>query len=338
MKFKLFICAFFIGRIAVAQENVSHNYYQFPDSVQVIQFMTEIKMGGLSGNKEIYAGIQNDILNLFFELDENKKAIVFKFPTNATVLASGLHTETGSNEVKLFYDWTPKASYKLLLSSATDSAENFSLFSGYVFLPKENKWKLIGTCRIEGRSNSMLGLASFHSAEKLQASFTQVAIQRNTGSWKDVLKNQNMPAPMINWFGNVDSMERAQIETKTIEDSIRENRNDATRNEQGVYFKIIKMGAGQKITVNDTVIAYYKGYTFSDGKIFDQTKEGPATFPLKRLIRGWQLGIPLIEVGGKIKLVIPSGLAYSIRTRSPKIPPNSILVFEIEVVGIKPLL
>jgi len=74
---------------------------------------------------------------------------------------------------------------------------------------------------------------------------------------------------------------------------------------------------------------------FSDGTVFDQAKDKPATFPLKRLIRGWQIAAPLVKVGGKIKIVIPSGLAYSIRTRAAKIPPNSILVFEIEVVDAK---
>ena len=68
----------------------------------------------------------------------------------------------------------------------------------------------------------------------------------------------------------------------------------------------------------------------------DQSKEKPAIFPLKRLIKGWQIGVPLLKVGGKIKLVVPSDLAYSIRTRSAKIPPNSILEFEIEVLDAKP--
>jgi FKBP-type peptidyl-prolyl cis-trans isomerase len=53
---------------------------------------------------------------------------------------------------------------------------------------------------------------------------------------------------------------------------------------------------------------------------------------LARLIKGWQVGLEGTRVGEKVKLLIPSGLAYSIRTRSPKIPPNSILVFEIETV------
>ena len=97
----------------------------------------------------------------------------------------------------------------------------------------------------------------------------------------------------------------------------------------------LKEGNGRQVSVNDTVTVYYKGYLLKDGSIFDQTKDKPATFPLKRLIMGWQIGVPLCKVGGKIKIIIPSNLAYSIRTRGAKIPPNSILVFEIEVVDAK---
>ena len=103
----------------------------------------------------------------------------------------------------------------------------------------------------------------------------------------------------------------------------------------GVYYSILKEGTGRQVSVNDTVTIFYKGYLFNDGSVFDETKDKPATFPLKRLIMGWQIGVPLCKVGGKIKIIIPSNLGYSIRTRAAKIPPNSILVFEIEVVDAK---
>jgi FKBP-type peptidyl-prolyl cis-trans isomerase len=72
-----------------------------------------------------------------------------------------------------------------------------------------------------------------------------------------------------------------------------------------------------------------------NGEIFDQTKEKPATFPLNRLIKGWQIGLTKCKKGGKMRLIIPSALAYSIRARAEKIPPNSILLFDIEVLDIK---
>jgi FKBP-type peptidyl-prolyl cis-trans isomerase len=90
--------------------------------------------------------------------------------------------------------------------------------------------------------------------------------------------------------------------------------------------------------VTDTVQVHYKGYLLETSEVFDQTTNEPRRFPLNRLIPGWQLGVPLIKTGGRIILVIPSHLGYNIRTRSPKIPPNSILVFEIEVLDTTPLL
>ena len=87
--------------------------------------------------------------------------------------------------------------------------------------------------------------------------------------------------------------------------------------------------------MSDTVTVLYKGSLLKDGSVFDETKKEPVSFPLNRLIKGWQIGLPLCRVGGKIKLIIPSAQAYSIRSRSKDIPPNSVLVFEIEVVGVK---
>ena len=88
------------------------------------------------------------------------------------------------------------------------------------------------------------------------------------------------------------------------------------------------------MALTDTVIARYKG-ALLDGEIFDQTKDKPATFPLARLIKGWQIGVPLCRVGGAIRLIIPSALAYSIRDRGYLIPPNQVLVFDIEVLIVK---
>ena len=110
---------------------------------------------------------------------------------------------------------------------------------------------------------------------------------------------------------------------------------DTTGSIDGVYYYILKEGTGDYVTVTDTVTVFYKGSLLKDGSIFDQTKGQPATFPLRRLIRGWQVGLPKCRTGGKIRLYIPSGLGYSIRSRSKDIPPNSVLVFDIEVLSVK---
>ena len=117
---------------------------------------------------------------------------------------------------------------------------------------------------------------------------------------------------------------------------MKSGKTDITDSIEGVYYKILNPGAGNQVALTDTVTVHYKGYLFENEEIFDQTKDKPATFPLNRLIKGWQLVIPLLKVGGKIKIVIPSSQAYSIRPRAARIPPNSILVFEVEVLDAKP--
>lgn len=145
----------------------------------------------------------------------------------------------------------------------------------------------------------------------------------------------NALLPVVNLLSHVDSVDQLNIDLKYIQQSISENKIDTKQSHENVYYTMMKEGTGRQVSVNDTVTVFYKGYLLKDGSIFDETKDKPATFPLKRLIMGWQIGVPLCKVGGKIKIVIPSNLAYSIRTRAAKIPPNSILVFEVEVVDAK---
>ena len=102
-----------------------------------------------------------------------------------------------------------------------------------------------------------------------------------------------------------------------------------------MFYHILQEGTGKLVSLTDTLTVFYKGYLFSDGSLFDQTKDKPAIFPLKRLVKGWQIGLQKCKVGGKIRLFIPSGLGYSIASRTKTIPPNSILVFDIELVSVK---
>ncbi|HUR66754.1 MAG TPA: FKBP-type peptidyl-prolyl cis-trans isomerase [Chitinophagaceae bacterium] len=330
--------------VATATVTDSTIVYALPDSVKAIQFLAEINVQGITGKKEVFAGISTDAVSLSLEADKMKE-IVFGFPKSAVVVAKGIGTDASEKgEVELKYDWVTGEPYKLLISVASDSAENFSLYSGYIFLPKEKKWKLIGTCKITGRWTTLQQPSIFYSSGKKAAMTVttgQVWCQRSNGTWRNMTartssdKDGTLPSPTVNLYNHADSIRQREIDTKLIEDAIASGKTDAKQNEQGVYYTIMKEGTGKQVSVNDTVIAHYKGYLFENGQVFDQTQETPATFPLKRLIKAWQIAVPLCKVGGKIKLVIPSDMAYSIRTRAAKIPPNSILVFEIEVVEVK---
>lgn len=85
-----------------------------------------------------------------------------------------------------------------------------------------------------------------------------------------------------------------------------------------------------------TVTIHYVG-RFIDGRIFDSSRQRnePATFPLNRLIKGWQEGVPMMRVGETWSFVIPAAIAYGDRDRPP-IPPGSTLLFEIELIAIPP--
>ena len=339
MKYYLLpVLSFLFIQSAKAVDKDSTVYYNLPDSVNAVQFMAEVKVMSVATSKEVFAGIKTDAVKLSLESDKNERTIVFAFPKTADVMAAGLNTDTGEKgEIEWKYNWRENETYKLLIATASDSAGNFSLYTGYIFLPKENKWKLIGSCKISGRWNTIQAPASFNTKTRkgsLQIHIGEVWCQRQNGSWMN-LKNDSLPSPTINLYVHIDSIQQRQIDKKIIEDAIVSGKKDVRENAKGIYYEMIKEGTGKQVSADDTVTIFYKGYLFANDSIFDQTKEKPATFPLKRLIKGWQIGVPLCKVGGKIKLVIPSDLAYSIRTRSAKIPPNSILVFEIEVLDAK---
>ena len=260
--------------------------------------------------------------------------------SNVACGAKGLGVDDSEKgELAWQYDWSVNVNYRLLLAVATDSAGNFSLDSGYIWLPGEEKWKLVGTCKIEGRWNTIREPAVFFSRhtnqqKNIRAATGEVWIQRNKGSWKQL--NGNQGAITVNLLSHLDSLQQARIETTIIQQAIQSGTTDVKDNVEGVYYKIMKEGDGRQVSLNDTVTVYYKLNLFNDGSLVEETRDKPASFPLKGLIKGWQLGVPLCKVGGKIKLIIPSSMAYSIRTRAAKIPPNSILQFEIEVVDAKP--
>ena len=95
------------------------------------------------------------------------------------------------------------------------------------------------------------------------------------------------------------------------------------------------VGKGEAVVATDNVTVHYTGWLASDGTVFDSSVERgqPATFPISGVIQGWQEGIPGMQVGGKRRLVIPADLAYGSQGTGG-IPPNSALVFEVEMINI----
>jgi FKBP-type peptidyl-prolyl cis-trans isomerase len=105
----------------------------------------------------------------------------------------------------------------------------------------------------------------------------------------------------------------------------------------GLKYQVLKQGTGTASPKpTDTVKVHYHG-TLLDGTVFDSSVERgePISFPLNGVIPGWTEGLQLMKVGDKFKFEIPPNLAYGANSPSPKIPPNSTLVFEVELLGIQ---
>jgi len=104
---------------------------------------------------------------------------------------------------------------------------------------------------------------------------------------------------------------------------------------EGMQYLVIREGQGKKPLAGDTVKAHYKG-SLLDGTEFDNSfKRGaPFSAPLRALIKGWQIALPLMSEGSHWRLWIPSDLAYGDRGAGNDIPGGATLVFEVELIEI----
>jgi FKBP-type peptidyl-prolyl cis-trans isomerase len=112
---------------------------------------------------------------------------------------------------------------------------------------------------------------------------------------------------------------------------------DMTTTASGLKYVALKHGPGTvSPKATDTVTVHYEGKLL-DGTVFDSSiaRGQPASFPLNRVIPGWTEGLQLMKVGDKFKFVIPANLAYGPNSPTSTIPPNSTLVFEVELLDIK---
>ena len=112
-------------------------------------------------------------------------------------------------------------------------------------------------------------------------------------------------------------------------------RSSVTVKPSGLQFEIITEGTGDMPDITDTVLVHYRGSKI-DGTVFDSTySEGfPMEIPLNRVIPGWSEGLQMMKEGGRAKLCLPPNLAYGEWGAPPMIGPNSVLLFEVELLAI----
>lgn len=128
-----------------------------------------------------------------------------------------------------------------------------------------------------------------------------------------------------------DATKQAAEDDTKIQAYIKANNITAVKDASGLYYQILTDGTGVAPTVKSTVTVAYVGKLL-DGTQFDASTS--FTRVLSDLIQGWQIGIPYIKPGGRILLIVPSGLGYG-NTAAGSIPKNSVLVFTIDLFKVQ---
>jgi FKBP-type peptidyl-prolyl cis-trans isomerase len=102
----------------------------------------------------------------------------------------------------------------------------------------------------------------------------------------------------------------------------------------GLQYSVLRQGDGPSPTVNDTVRCHYRG-TLMDGTEFDSSYGGePVEFAVKGVIPGWTEALQKMRVGDKWQVFVPADLGYGMDPPGPPLEPNSLLIFEVELLGV----
>lgn len=168
---------------------------------------------------------------------------------------------------------------------------------------------------LQGFSDALAGKESRLSPEQFQAAMT--ALQA------EIKKNVEEKVKAYEELGS-----------KLLEENAK--RKGVVTTKSGLQYEVLEKGKGPSPKESDIVKVNYEG-KLPDGTVFDSSiKRGePAEFPVNAVIPGWQEALKLMKVGEKVKLTIPSDLAYGASGFQNVIPPNSVLVFDVELLDIK---
>ncbi|MBR9859671.1 FKBP-type peptidyl-prolyl cis-trans isomerase [bacterium] len=144
-------------------------------------------------------------------------------------------------------------------------------------------------------------------------------------------------AYLMSYFDKLDRKEAQSNEGENLAWLEQNKSNEGVQvSPEGYQYKILKEGTGEKPNAEDTVTVHYTGKLI-DGTIFDSSVERgyPAEFPVNKVIKGWTMALQNMPIGSKWELYIPPSLAYG-PTRGPggDLPPNSTLIFEVELIDI----
>ena len=217
-----------------------------------------------------------------------------------------------------------------------------ALVAGYLIAFMIHSVKPESRITMNSESDSLsyfLGLNIGYSLQQMQmddmdASLVASGINQvvNDSSAYDQMMAQNVFMQLQNAVQEKKSMETIEEGTKFLEENGK--REGVITTESGLQYEILTEGDGPMPTDTSNVTVNYKG-TLIDNTVFDSSyeRDEPVSFRLDRVIPGWTEGLQLMPVGSKYKFYIPSNLGYGPRGAG-RIPPNSVLIFEVELISI----
>lgn len=104
----------------------------------------------------------------------------------------------------------------------------------------------------------------------------------------------------------------------------------------GIYYQVIDQGSGVSPNLNSVITVAYTASTLDGNVVEDYSNNNPVTSALNQFIECWRLALPYIQKGGRIKMVVPSSLAYGCTGKTDKnIPPNSPLYYDIVLINVE---
>jgi len=200
----------------------------------------------------------------------------------------------------------------------------------------------------EAKTGYVLGVEAANSVARLQASYSREgALQgfKDRLDGKPLLMTEAEMTTVKQQINQTVQKKQQETQMKSAQDNkaageaflaANKGKPGVTTTASGLQYKVIKKGDGPKPKATDTVEVHYRG-TLINGQEFDSSyKRGQTiSFPLNGVIPGWTEGVQLMPTGSKYEFVIPSALAYGERGAGRDIGPNSTLIFEVELVGIK---
>ena len=147
----------------------------------------------------------------------------------------------------------------------------------------------------------------------------------------EVLSDDNLSELYQNYA--TDPMTQAEIDQNLIIDYAVENNLNVKFTSSGLYFQIFKDGVGEHLKLGEDVKVLYKGY-FLSGSIFESNLEKKEALDVNigKMIEGWNEALQLMKKGSKALIIVPSHLAYGSIGVPGKVEPNSVLIFELEVM------